>query len=142
MITPEEIAALRGDYEECFACGGANPIGLHLDGFRVVADEVVVDWTPRPEYRGFESTLHGGIVATALDETMAWAAIYFEQVLAVTVTLDLRYRAPAPPGTTFTVAGKVDGRSGSRLRLSAELRGPAGIHAEAAGRYLVRREVG
>ncbi|MDH3731120.1 MAG: hypothetical protein OES13_08365, partial [Acidimicrobiia bacterium] len=89
MITPSQIAALRRDYDHCFACGQANPIGLGLDGFRVVDDEVVVDWTPRPEYRGFDATLHGGIVATALDEVLAWAAIYFEGVLAVTATLDL-----------------------------------------------------
>lgn len=141
MITPAQIAALRGEYDECFACGAANPIGLHLDGFRVVADEVVVDWMPRPEYRGFEAILHGGIVATALDEIMAWAAIYFEGVLAVTATLDLRYRAAAPPGAAFTVAGRVDERRGSRLRLSGELRGPDGVTAEASGLYLARRDV-
>jgi acyl-coenzyme A thioesterase PaaI-like protein len=141
MITPEEIAALRSEYSGCFACGAANPVGLHLDGFRVVGGEVVVDWSPQPEYRGFESTLHGGIVATALDEIMAWAAIYFESVLAVTATLDLRYRAPVPPGTAFTVAGRVDDRSGSRLRLSSELRSPDGVKAEATGLYLVRRDV-
>lgn len=142
MITPETIEALRGDYAECFACGAANPIGLHLDGFRVVGDEVVVDWEPRPEFRGFEATLHGGVVATALDEIMAWAAIFFEGVLAVTATLDLRFRAPAPPGTAFTIAGRVDDRSGSRLRMSGELRRATGIYAEATGLYLVRREVG
>ena len=142
MISPTQIAALRQEYDHCFACGQANPIGLGLDGFRVVQDEVVVDWTPRPEYRGFDATLHGGIVATALDEVLAWAAIFFEGVLAVTATLELRYRAPSPPDTTFVLAGRVEDRSGSRLRLSGQLRSEAGVHAEASGIYLVRQEVG
>ena len=141
MITQGQIDALRGEYDHCFACGTANPIGLHLAGFRIEGDEVVTDWTPGAQFRGFEATLHGGIVATALDEILAWAAIYFEGVLAVTVKLDLKYRAPAPPDTDFTLAGRVVDRSGSRLRLSGELRGDAGVHATASGVYLVRHAV-
>lgn len=141
MITESQIAALRGEYDLCFACGEANPMGLGLSGFRVVDDEVVVNWTPRPEYQGFEATLHGGIVATALDEVLAWTAIYFAGALAVTATLDLRYRAPAPPDGAFTLAGRLDSRSGRRLRMSGQLRSGSGVHAEASGLYLVRHQV-
>jgi acyl-coenzyme A thioesterase PaaI-like protein len=141
MITQDQIDALRGDYDHCFACGSANPIGLHLGGFRVDGDSVVAEWAPGPQFRGFESTLHGGIIATALDEILAWAGIYFEGVLAVTVKLDLKYQAPAPPDVEFTLRGRVDSRSGSRLRSSGELESAAGLHATATGLYLVRTEV-
>jgi len=141
MISREQIDALRADYDHCFACGASNPIGLHLDGFQVSGDEVIVDWVPRDEFRGFESVLHGGIIATALDEILAWAGIYFEGVLAVTATLDLKYRVPVPPEMAYTLAGRVDDRSGNRLRMSGELRSDRGTHAAASGLYLVRNQV-
>ena len=142
MITPREIEELRGAYEGCFACGSANPIGLHLDGFRVEGDEVVADWSPRPEYRGFESVLHGGIVAVALDEICAWAAIFFEGTMAVTASLDIKYRAPAAPDAEYLLAGRVVDRSGSRLRLSGEVRDRAGAPvASAKGVYIAREQV-
>ena len=158
-ITPEQIAELRGDYDHCFACGSANPIGLHLDGFQVVEgvdrDEVQAEWTPRLEYRGFATALHGGIVATALDEICAWSGIFFEGVLSVTANLEIKYRRPAEPGGSFTLAGWVVDRSGSRMRLAGELRQylpsqqstkqgePDGyrVVAAATGAYLVSQQV-
>ena len=145
-ITPDQIEALRGDYDECFACGSANPIGLHLDGFRVVTaaerDEVVAEWTPRPEYRGFATALHGGIVATALDEICAWSGIFLEGVLSVTANLEIKYRQPAEPDGSFTLAGWVVDRSDSRMRLAGELRRGDQVVASAIGAYLVSQVFG
>jgi acyl-coenzyme A thioesterase PaaI-like protein len=141
MISPEQIAALRSDYDECFACGEANPIGLHLEGFRVEGDEVLADWSPRPEYRGFESVIHGGIVAVALDEICAWTAILLEGTLAVTANLDIKFRSPAPPDITFLLSGRVVDRSGSRLRLAGEVRRGSAVVASATGLYLARHSV-
>ena len=158
-ITPEQITALRGDYDHCFACGSANPIGLHLDGFQIVegadGEEVQAEWTPRLEYRGFATALHGGIVATALDEICAWSGIFFEGVLSVTANLEIKYRRPAEPEGSFTLAGWVVDRSGSRMRMAGELRQysleqgspsqgePDGykVVASATGAYLVSQQV-
>ncbi|HEV8371935.1 MAG TPA: hypothetical protein VGR68_01930, partial [Actinomycetota bacterium] len=59
----------------CFACGDANPIGLHLDDIRRVGDEVHATLHPRPEYQSYPGVLHGGICATALDEVLGYSAI-------------------------------------------------------------------
>jgi hypothetical protein len=53
----------------CFACGDANPIGLRLDDIRREGEEVHATLRPRPEYQGYPGVLHGGLSATALDET-------------------------------------------------------------------------
>lgn len=141
MIDPTAIDALRNEYDHCFACGRANPIGLGLDGFELVGDEVQVSFSPRPSHAGFADVLHGGIVATVLDEVLAWAGILIEGVLTVTGTLDIRFRRPAPPAGTYRLGGRVVSRTGSRLKMAGELLLGDDAVATAGGIYLVHREL-
>src|ERR1041385_3913787 len=53
----------------CFVCGEANPAGLRLR-FETDGQVVTARFTPRPEHIGFKQVVHGGIVATLLDEIM------------------------------------------------------------------------
>ncbi len=125
-MPPEDIADLvdrvRRHYDDgCFACGRENPIGLHLDRFSLDNGTVEAWFTPRPEYRGFVGSLHGGVAATALDEILAWAGILDLGLMSVTATLDLRYRAPLTTDGPLCVRGRVDDVTGRRLRVSGEL---------------------
>ncbi len=139
LPTPEEIEAIRSEYAHCFACGRGNPIGMHLDGFARVDGEVVVSFTPRPEYAGFDGVLHGGIVATALDEIMAWSAMLDAGSLVYTGTMELRYRKVAPVDAEYELRGRVDEQRGRRFRLSGRMLTGGGEVASASGLY-VRRE--
>ena len=136
------VAAVRARYDQCFACGLANPLGLHLDGFRFEDGGVAADFTPRPEYRGFEGVLHGGIVATALDEILAWAAMLGEDTFVLTGTLDLRYRRPAAVSSQYELRGRVDERRGRRLLLSGSMAADGTEIAAASGLYLATEPVG
>jgi acyl-coenzyme A thioesterase PaaI-like protein len=139
----ERVRTVKASYEDCFGCGRNNPIGLQLDGFSMDDDEVSASFTPRALYRGFEGVLHGGVLATALDEMLSWTAILVEGVFVVTGKLDLRFRNPAPVAGTFHLSGRIDDRRGRRLTISGECRRPDGeVAAEASGLFLVSREVG
>ena len=66
-LTPLAHAAQN----RCFGCGQANGIGLHLEFFlgddgRVVCLAAIAD-----TYEGPPGYVHGGIIATLLDETMS-----------------------------------------------------------------------
>ena len=54
----------------CFACGPDNPIGLKIN-FHVVGDECTGEFTPNENHVGFQNTVHGGIIYTALDDVTA-----------------------------------------------------------------------
>jgi acyl-coenzyme A thioesterase PaaI-like protein len=60
---------LPAEARYCFACGAANPIGMHLDDIRREGDQVLATLHPRPEFQSYPGVLHGGLSATALDET-------------------------------------------------------------------------
>lgn len=139
---PDDVArlvdAVRRHYDDgCFACGRDNPIGLHLDDFALVDSQVSARFTPRREYRGAGTTLHGGVAATALDEMLVWAGILVEKVLSVTGNLRLRYRRPVHVEEPLVVSARVDERSGRKLELSGELRVGDEPRVEASGLYLV-----
>ena len=132
------VAALRAHTDNgCFACGLDNPIGLHIDGFSVEDGEVTASFVGREDLRGTIGVLHGGVAATALDEILVWAGIFFEDVLAVTGTLDLRFRRPIRPSGPVCLRARVDDRSGQRLRLSGEVEVDGAVAVSASGIYLV-----
>lgn len=136
MTERPDIAERRLGYEHCFGCGPENPMGLHLDDFEVVDDSVVAEFTPRPEYQGFGGVLHGGVLATALDEILAWSAILLAGSPAVTAKLELRYRNPAPAIATYRLTGRVVEDRGRRLVLSGTCHVDDRLIAQAEGVFL------
>jgi acyl-coenzyme A thioesterase PaaI-like protein len=140
-MTSDRIAAMRRGYDQCFGCGTGNPIGLGLDGFRRDDSKVTATFVPRPEFSGFAGVLHGGIVATALDEIMAWTAILVEDVMVVTGKLDLRYRKPATTTSEFVMTGEILRRRGRRLEIAGRMHADDTLVAEASGIFLAVEEL-
>ena len=82
---------LRGDVSG-LAATAVNLVVEVLNGRHVL---VGLFW-PGPQHRGAHGFLHGGMAATALDETMAGVSYAIDRVRTVTGTLNLRYRRPVP----------------------------------------------
>jgi acyl-coenzyme A thioesterase PaaI-like protein len=134
--SPTELARLRREYAHCFGCGPDNPLGLRLDGFERDGDTVRAEFVPRSEYRGFSDILHGGIIATALDEILAWTAILVENTMVVTGKLELRYRKPAPADATYLLEGTLLESQGRRLVIGGTCRVGETLIAEATGLFI------
>ncbi len=141
-IPDDRIAEFRSLYAECYACGLSNPIGLHLDGFhRRSETEIGAIFQPRAEHRGTVGSLHGGVIAAALDEICAWTAVLLADTLAVTATLDLRFRRPAETDGEYDLIGALGESSGRRLRINGSLGREGTIVAEARGVFLATDSV-
>jgi len=125
-----EPFVLRDD-GRCFACGEQNPIGLKLK-FRWVGDDYVTDFTARPEYAGWAGIVHGGLLATVLDEVMA-RLIWEKGHQAITAKLQVRFHEPLKIGETVTVAGRIIRTAGRGVKTRAEARRSDGtVVAEAS----------
>lgn len=119
----------------CFACGGSNPIGMRL---RIEVGEGLArtSWVAGDDFVGWSDKLHGGIIATLLDEVMAWSASSFD-AWAVTAEMTIRYRAPVAPGERLTAVGRVVERRRRIYDVRGEVTAADGrVVAEASGRYL------
>ena len=119
----------------CFACGDTNPIGMRLE-IELGEGSAITTWTPGPDYVGWEDKVHGGLLATLLDEVMAWAPSSYDS-WAVTAEMRIRYRAPAEPGEPLTARGWVTERRRRIYHVRGEVRTRTGrLVADAEGRFL------
>jgi acyl-coenzyme A thioesterase PaaI-like protein len=93
----------------CFVCGRENPHGLKLD-LRVDPDSgrVTTHFTPLPQHIGFEGIIHGGVLATVVDELMVWAATWKGRRFCVCGELNTRFRHSAHVGRPLRIEAEVE----------------------------------
>jgi uncharacterized protein (TIGR00369 family) len=119
----------------CFACSPDNPIGLRL----VFEDESEICRTrfvPGVEHQGWIGRIHGGILATLLDEVMA-QLLYRRAETAVTAELTVRFKRAAPVGRELLVEARQVGARGRLIEVEAEARFTDGtVVATARAKFL------
>ncbi len=109
----------------CVVCGTQNPRGLQLR-FEFPEDGVAgADWTPTPDWEGFQGIIHGGIISTVLDEAMS-QAVSARGWPALTCELRVRLRHHVTPGEKLRVRGWVLSRQRRRILTEASLTAPDG----------------
>lgn len=119
----------------CFVCGVQNPHGLHLTFVDDGASTVRAEFSVPEQFNGYPGIVHGGIVATILDETSGRALLARGHELAnlfVTLKMEIRYRRPTPTNTPLTAIGAIVKAGESRAVVHGEIRLPDGtVTAEA-----------
>ncbi len=86
----------------CFGCGVNNPIGLKLK-FVKDGDGIRTEYKPDKMMQGWPGLLHGGIVATLLDEVMSNVA-YATGKTCLTAEMNLRQRKPIDINETLVIS--------------------------------------
>lgn len=125
----------------CFICGLHNPVGLHMKLYSDHEQNQVVSTVIIPEqYQSYPGIVHGGILATMLDEVSGRALLIngSDEDLMVTVKLEVKYRAPTPTNTPLTVIGQVVSVAGNRAKVRGEVRLPDGTVSAEAEALLAR----
>ena len=90
----------------CFGCGVINPAGLHLE-FLIAPDRSVVSLPVVSEnFEGYPGYLHGGIIATLLDEAMSKAVRALGQS-AMTRKMEVDYLRPVPSNVQIRIEGRI-----------------------------------
>ena len=122
----------------CFGCGESSPRGMHLTFDRDDERQRVVGrFRLGPEYQGATGFVHGGIIATVLDEVMSKVSRFFD-VRAVTAELNVEYLKPVRVGEEIVVEGFNARREGRQLYHEGEIRDAGGkLLARGRGRFVV-----
>jgi acyl-coenzyme A thioesterase PaaI-like protein len=122
----------------CLVCGRQNPKGLHL---HLHVDEssgaVETRFTPAAEHIGFEGIIHGGVLATVLDEAMVWAATWRGRRFCVCGEMTVRFRKAAEVGKPLVIHATVESTRGRMIQTIGQVRNQSGeMIATAEGKYL------
>src|SRR5881397_1444824 len=134
---------LGAHYEHCFGCGGGQPHGLHLEARAEDGVRVTAEFTVRPVHQGAPGLAHGGVLATALDETLG-SLNWLLRTIAVTGRLETDFVRPVPVGTVLYLEGEVTAVAGRKIYSTATGRigGPEGPVAVRADALFVEVKVG
>ena len=123
------------DDRVCFVCGEKNPIGLKL---RISTDAELGESTAevvfREDFQGWAGIVHGGLVATVLDEALIYAA-GAKGLTCVTGEITVRFVKPASTGVAYTLKGRFLEDKGRIVLAESELVDASGEHvARASGK--------
>jgi uncharacterized protein (TIGR00369 family) len=131
-LTPFAHAA----HNRCFGCGPANSTGLHLE-FLIAPDGSVVSLPTVPEiFEGNPGYLHGGIIATLLDEAMSKAVRSLGRS-AMTRKMDIDFLRPIPSCSPLRIEGRVVRSEGRKHWAEARiLNADATVLAQGSGLFI------
>ena len=106
---------LQPNSKHCFVCGLENQVGLHLRFYDTGPGEVTVNITLPEQYQGYPGIVHGGIVASMLDEAAGRAHMGGDPPrFMFTARLTINYRKNVPVGKPIRLVGRA-GRSKGRM---------------------------
>ncbi|MFD4543109.1 PaaI family thioesterase [Streptomyces bauhiniae] len=134
---------LGAHYEHCFGCGPGQPHGLHLEAPAGDGVSLTAEFTVQPAHQGAPGLAHGGVLATALDETLG-SLNWLLRTIAVTGRLETDFVAPVPVGTVLHLQAEVTAVAGRKIysRATGRIGGPEGPVAVRAEALFVEVKVG
>jgi uncharacterized protein (TIGR00369 family) len=104
----------------CFGCGHANPAGLRLDFLLAENHSVVCLTEITDNFEGHPGYLHGGIIATLIDEAMS-KAVRARGFTAMTRHMEVDYLRPVPSGKPLRLEGRVTHNEGRKHWAEAKI---------------------
>ena len=106
MDQPQEVTRIPlAFYRNAFCCGKENDRGLHANFF-IEGDEVRGEYSPTQNLCGYPHIVHGGILATLVDEAMFWAATRANKKFCYAVSVNVRYKQPVPVGEKILICAR------------------------------------
>lgn len=119
----------------CFVCGVENDYGLHLEFYKTDSGEVVVDYVVPDHFQGYPGIVHGGIVASLVDEVLGRVHMGPDPDnprFMFTARMNVQYRKNVPTGVPIKIVGRALNSKRRTATSEAEILGPDGeILAEA-----------
>jgi len=93
-------------YKGCIVCGdkSVNPHTLNLR-FKITEDGVETTFVSEKTQEGFKGIVHGGVIASLLDETIGWSVAVAQKKYFMTMELSVHYRRSLPVGKKVIIKG-------------------------------------
>jgi len=121
----------------CFACGemDSNPNSLNLQFIAESENSVKTTVTLGEMYQGYSDVLHGGIISTLLDAAMTHC-LFFRNIEAMTVDLNVRFVKPVPINEELTVGAEFSSARRGIFQLTSFISFDGDILARGCAKFL------
>jgi uncharacterized protein (TIGR00369 family) len=123
------------DDRHCFACGMDNLDGLRIEW--VTSGKIATArFVPDRKYQGWKGILHGGIIATLLDEAMTRLA-FLACKGALTAEMTVRFVTPAEIGKPLDIRGEITHERRKIVETKATIHSAGVLIAHATGKAII-----
>ncbi len=133
MIDLPGIPRLEIAPHHCFACGTLNSTGMQLD-LHVEPGRSWTELVYDVRFQGWDGIAHGGILATILDEVMAWALVG-DDSWGLTARMSIDFKRPVSVDQRLRAEGWV-------IRTRRRLVDTAGHLVDATGGQVLAKATG
>jgi uncharacterized protein (TIGR00369 family) len=124
-MTTKLVPLQHSTLHHCFGCGQENKTGLRLKFFVDDQHRVICRIRVPRRFEGPPGHVHGGVIATLLDEAMSKANRQFG-VVAMTRQMEVDYLKPVPLMTPLTLTAHHVSASGRKHRCEAQIADQSG----------------
>jgi uncharacterized protein (TIGR00369 family) len=114
---------------DCFVCGLKNDVGLKLKFYESEPGEITVDYVVPDHYQGYPGVVHGGIVASLVDEVLGRVHMGADPAnprFMFTAKMTVQYRKNVPTGKPIKIVGRAISSKRRMATSKAEVFGPDG----------------
>ncbi|MGH2939645.1 MAG: PaaI family thioesterase [Solirubrobacterales bacterium] len=116
-----ELDPSLGHNPNCIVCGESNPASMAFRNLERSADELRALVTFTAAHEGDHRRVHGGIIATAMDEAFGRLAFTVFRAACLTARLEVDYEGSAVAPGDYELRVAVDRREGRKLWLQGQL---------------------
>ena len=116
----------------CFGCSPDNPHGLQID-FTIKDNIVIGEFTSQTHHMGPPDAVHGGIIATLLDESISFFGRGVLKEDVRTMRVEITFRNQAPIGERMWVEARLQEEKSRKLIITAQVYTEENTIAEATG---------
>jgi len=125
-------------FSECFVCGDENSCGLKARFYVQEDGSVTTEYRVEERFVGYAEVLHGGILASLLDEVMI-KAVLKDGILAVTAAMEVKFKRPIYVDQIIKLSGRVKECKGRVYKTEGIARVNGEIAGTASGTYVQAR---
>lgn len=121
----------------CFVCGEENERGMRARSY-IAGEWIELPFTAPSSFAGWRTVIHGGLVATVLDEVMTWASIVGSRKPCFAAEIKVRMLRPLAPGTECVARARMTDNKKKVFFTEGVLEAKGGeVFARSEGRYMV-----
>ena len=118
-----KVISKQRNSKMCIICGMDNPIGLKAQFYNMEDKSVMTIFKFKEEHQSFPQRVHGGIIATMLDELglrALWAKSSKED-FGVTLSMNVKYRKPVPYNEVLIGKGLVQKETSKFITIETKI---------------------
>jgi acyl-coenzyme A thioesterase PaaI-like protein len=123
---------VKSHHANCFGCSVNNPLGLKID-FRVKDDCVLGEFNSSANHIGPPEIIHGGVIATLIDEAMAYVAVHLLKQDFRTAKEEIVFRNPGQAGERIYVEARLKQEKSRAIIVTAKVYSNTAVIAEGTG---------